>query len=193
MTVNTGISFASGITESLTFSGGTFNNSTFTGVSSFANGSSTAPSITGATVTTGLYFSATQTIVVPSSGNYPFRVQTASTIAGIQFQNSNNANGFFEYATTSFNTYTNNVLATVLSSTKLNIAAATATPAGGTTGAGLQLGTTSNLGLFFGSGLPTLSAAQGSLYIRTDGSGIADRLYVNTNGTTGWTNFVSAT
>lgn len=38
----------------------------------------------------------------------------------------------------------------------------------------------------------TVSAAQGSLYLKSNGSGIGDRLWVNTNGTTGWTNFVSA-
>lgn len=67
-----------------------------------------------------------------------------------------------------------------------------AVPAGGTTGAGYLMFSTANLGIFAGSGAPTLSAAQGSLYIRTDGSTTATRLYVNTNGTTGWTNFTSA-
>lgn len=67
-----------------------------------------------------------------------------------------------------------------------------AVPAGGTAGIGLTMLSATNLGIFAGSGAPTLSAAQGSLYLRTNGSGIADRLYVNTNGSTGWTNFVSA-
>ena len=40
---------------------------------------------------------------------------------------------------------------------------------------------------------PTVSAAQGSLYLRTNGSSTSTRLYVNTDGTTGWTNFTSAT
>lgn len=64
----------------------------------------------------------------------------------------------------------------------------TAVPAGGTTGAGLKMSSVSNLGVFFGSGLPTLSAAQGSLYLRTDGSSVSTRLYINTNGSTTWTN-----
>lgn len=37
-----------------------------------------------------------------------------------------------------------------------------------------------------GSGVPTASAPQGSLYLRTDGSSSSTRLYVNSNGTTGW-------
>jgi hypothetical protein len=69
---------------------------------------------------------------------------------------------------------------------------ATATPAGGTAGSGLMMGSTTNLGIFFGSGAPSLSAAQGSLYIRSDGSSTSTRLYVNTNGTTGWTNVTTA-
>lgn len=68
----------------------------------------------------------------------------------------------------------------------------TAVPAGGTTGSGIKLSSTANLGIFFGSGVPTLSAAQGSLYIRTDGSTTTTRMYINTNGTTGWTNVVTS-
>lgn len=69
---------------------------------------------------------------------------------------------------------------------------ATAIPAGGTAGAGFKFSSTANFGVFFGSGAPTLSAAQGSLYVRSDGSSTSTRLYVNTNGTTGWTNVTTA-
>ena len=41
------------------------------------------------------------------------------------------------------------------------------------------------IGLYIGSGAPTISAIKGSLYIRTDGSSTSTRLYVN-NGTTNW-------
>jgi hypothetical protein len=75
----------------------------------------------------------------------------------------------------------------------MTILNATAVPAGGTAGSGYKFSSTSNLGVFFGSGAPTLSAAQGSLYMRTDGSSTSTRLYVNTNGTTGWTNVTTAT
>ena len=63
----------------------------------------------------------------------------------------------------------------------------TAIPAGGTAGAGFTLSSTANFGVFFGSGAPTLSAAKGSLYLRSDGSTTNDRMYVNTNGSTTWT------
>lgn len=67
-----------------------------------------------------------------------------------------------------------------------------APPAGGTTGLGLKLSSTANLGVFFGSGAPTLSAAKGSLYLRTDGSTTNDRMYVNTDGGTTWTAAITA-
>ena len=72
------------------------------------------------------------------------------------------------------------------------ILSATGVPAGGTTGAGYKMSSTTNLGIFFGSGAPTLSAAQGSLYLRTDGSSTTTRMYINTNGSTTWTNVVTS-
>ena len=51
---------------------------------------------------------------------------------------------------------------------------------------------TAGLGVYVGSGAPTVSAAQGSLYLRTDGSSTSTRLYVNTNGSTTWTNVTTA-
>ncbi len=65
------------------------------------------------------------------------------------------------------------------------------TPAAGSLSARILFGG-SNLGLYWGSGAPTVSASQGSLYIRTDGSSTSTRLYVNTSGGTTWTNFTSA-
>jgi len=80
----------------------------------------------------------------------------------------------------------------VSSSGNIRLLAATAVPAGGTAGAGLLMSSTTNLGVFFGSGAPTLSAAQGSLYLRTDGSTTATRMYVNTTGSTTWTAVTTA-
>jgi hypothetical protein len=67
------------------------------------------------------------------------------------------------------------------------ILSGTAIPAGGTAGSGVKLSSTSNFGIFFGSSAPTLAAAKGSLYLRSDGSTTNDRMYVNTNGSTAWT------
>lgn len=61
------------------------------------------------------------------------------------------------------------------------------TPAGGTAGKGYMFSSTANLGVFFGIGVPTLIAAQGSLYLRTDGGTTTNRMYINTDGATTWT------
>ena len=66
----------------------------------------------------------------------------------------------------------------------------TAPAAGGM--AAFLASSTAGLGIYVGSGAPTVSAAQGSLYIRTDGSSTSTRLYVNTNGSTTWTNVTTA-
>lgn len=68
-----------------------------------------------------------------------------------------------------------------------NVCASTATPAGGSTSARLVFGTTAGFGVYYGSGAPTVSAAKGSLYLRSDGTTTNDRMYVNTNGSTTWT------
>lgn len=63
----------------------------------------------------------------------------------------------------------------------------TAIPAGGTAGSGYKFSSTANFGMFFGSGAPSLSAAKGSIYLRSDGSTTNDRAYINTDGSTTWT------
>ena len=70
----------------------------------------------------------------------------------------------------------------------------TTIPPGGSAGKGYLFGTTytTNFGVFFGSGVPTLAAAKGSLYLRSDGSTTNDRMYVNTNGSTVWTAVITA-
>lgn len=81
----------------------------------------------------------------------------------------------------------------ILGTATIRAATQTAIPAGGSTSVGLTCTATSNFGVFFGSGAPTLSAAKGSIYLRSDGSTTNDRMYVNTNGTTGWTAVITAT
>lgn len=51
---------------------------------------------------------------------------------------------------------------------------------------GIALGTSSGPTITAGSGAPSFSAAQGSLYLRTDGSSSSTRAYINSNGSTGW-------
>lgn len=64
-------------------------------------------------------------------------------------------------------------------------------PPGGTAGKGYMFSVTSNLGIFFGIGVPTLIAAQGSLYLRTDGGTTTNRMYINTDGATTWTSVIT--
>jgi hypothetical protein len=78
-------------------------------------------------------------------------------------------------------------LVTVDDTGAMTISNATATPAGGATTVRLLFGTTAGFGIYIGSGAPTVSAAQGSLYLRSDGSSTTSRIYVNTNGSTTWT------
>ena len=83
------------------------------------------------------------------------------------------------------------VTATSVSATgNVTADSATAPAAGGM--AAFLASSTAGLGIYVGSGAPTISAAQGSLYLRTDGSSTSTRLYVNTNGSTTWTNVTTA-
>lgn len=46
--------------------------------------------------------------------------------------------------------------------------------------------------VFSGAGAPTITAPQGSLYLRTDGSASNNRAYINTDGGTTWTSIATA-
>lgn len=61
-----------------------------------------------------------------------------------------------------------------------------APPSGGTAQCGVLVSSTANLGLFFGTGPPTFSAAEGSIYSNVTGAAGA-RLYVNTSSGSGTT------
>lgn len=73
----------------------------------------------------------------------------------------------------------------IVASGTMTVASGIAVPAGGSSSMAVYF-STSNVGIYVGSGAPTLPAAQGSLYLRTDG-GAGTRMYVNNNGSTGWT------
>ena len=68
----------------------------------------------------------------------------------------------------------------------------TALSSGGTSGAAILMFNQS-IGVYAGSGAPTVSAGKGSLYLRSDGSSTTTRIYVNTDGSTGWTHLVTGT
>lgn len=79
----------------------------------------------------------------------------------------------------------------IYTSTVFGVGTSAAITSGGAQGIGFVSTSTANFGVFFGSGAPTISAAKGSIYLRSDGSGVNDRAYINTNGSTTWTAIVT--
>jgi hypothetical protein len=60
---------------------------------------------------------------------------------------------------------------------------------------GTATGVVGAVAVIAGSGSPSaaVTAAKGSLYLRTDGSTTNDRAYINTDGSTAWTALTTAT
>ena len=100
------------------------------------------------------------------------------------------SNNGFVGAITGPVTATTVTAATVSATGNITADSGTAPAAGGM--AAFLMSSTAGLGIYVGSGAPTIAAAQGSLYIRTDGSSTSTRLYVNTTGSTTWTNVTTA-
>jgi hypothetical protein len=79
---------------------------------------------------------------------------------------------------------TGNVSATtVAATTTVTARSASALVAGGAA-AFIGTNTAAGMGVYFGSGAPTVAAAKGSVYLRSDGSSTSTRLYVSDGGTT---------
>ncbi len=81
---------------------------------------------------------------------------------------------------------------TTVTATLGNITATNGDFVASTAAKGVVLGGGAKLVCGTGDPNATVTAPKGSLYMRLDGSGIADRAYINTNGTTAWTNLVTA-
>lgn len=151
-----------------------------------------APSTQAAAFTVGSlwHFQAVQgTIGAASAVTNQYGFQVDSSLTGATTNYGFHAN--IAAGSGRWNFYGNGTARSLLNG-DLTVFGGTAIPAGGTAGTGIMVSSTANFGVFFGSGAPSLSAAKGSLYMRSDGTGITDRMYVNTNGTTGWTNVVTA-
>lgn len=155
---------------------------------------STAQTLTNKTLTS-------PTINTATISNPTLTVDTISehtsangvVVDGVTLKDSNvNATNLVAAGTLSV-TSTSTLTGAVSTVGQLSVQTATAPPAAGATTSGIKVSSTANFGLFWGSGAPTFSAAQGSIYMRTDGSSTSTRLYVNTTGSTTWTNFTSAT
>ena len=76
----------------------------------------------------------------------------------------------------------------------VNGVASLATGTGATAGGAVatSLGTAGVLGVYFGSGAPSVVAPKGSLYLRTDGSTTNDRAYIARDGAGTWTALTTA-
>mgnify|MGYP001601647647 FL=1 len=68
----------------------------------------------------------------------------------------------------------------------LSTLSSSAIASGSATQAWLKASSTANLGIFYGTGNPSFSAAKGSIYSRTDASIATARLWNNSDGGTTW-------
>lgn len=68
----------------------------------------------------------------------------------------------------------------------------TALPSAGASTMGIKISSATTLGFFVGSGTPTFAAGTGSLYLNNGAVTATSRLFINTNGTTGWANFTAS-
>jgi hypothetical protein len=150
------------------------------------------------TLTTGGTWGGSPTITSPTI-NSPVITNasiTVDTISGYTTSNSGSIYGISvstgQISSALTLTSTLAVNSTLSTTGQMSIQTTTAPPAAGATTSGIKVSSTANFGIFWGSGAPTFSAAQGSIYLRTDGSSTSTRLYVNTTGSTTWTNFTSA-
>lgn len=120
-------------------------------------------------------------------------IYTSTGIWGSAATSFNGSNYFgMSMGSNTFTFYSAGNIVSAIGPASFSIARGTAIPAGGTNGTGLAFSTATNFGVYFGSGAPSLSAAKGSLYLRSDGSGIADRIYVATDAVGGWTAIATA-
>lgn len=142
--------------------------------------------------------------VQPSTNSVWFLASIVASL-GTWVDVSNGAGAFTSLAVTTFITAgttitagtgivstTGNIVATAGEvNAGTSISAGTSITAAGVVAAGTAFDFTGGPTIIFGAGAPTVAAAQGSLYLNTTGSSTTTRLYVNTNGTTGWTDFIT--
>jgi hypothetical protein len=83
------------------------------------------------------------------------------------------------------NGFEGSVSATTITATgNVTADSASALVAGGAS-AFIATNTAAGMGVYVGSGAPTIAAAKGSIYLRSDGSSTSTRLYVS-DGSTTW-------
>lgn len=177
---------------SVAITGGTINGATI--------GGTTAAAITGTTISANTAFrgtdigtGSTSSLNLTTTGGTQVAVtNTASANRNITLTGSNGGNPAVGTSAGSLVLSPAGTAAIRITATASLLSEVTAIPAGGSASFGYLMSNTGSFGIFCGSGVPTLSAAKGSLYLRSDGSGVSDRAYINTNGGTAWTALTTA-
>lgn len=172
---------------------------TFTGAIILPDGSSAAPSLRWGSGT-GFYRSSASLYWANGSGVKLWRMYdpTGSIIQASTSQIawtstdgdgtadiaiSRNASGVLEINSSSAGTFRDLAARATALSSGITVFNATAIAAGANTNFVAKFSSTSNFGVYFGSGAPSFVAAQGSLYIRSDGSSTTSRAYITINST----------
>ena len=114
------------------------------------------------------------------------------TAPAIGFRSERMATGFYRNASKSIAASINGAIAWAVRATSITVAAAAAATAGGAEAIRIGTGASGVIAIGFGSGAPTVSLPQGSLYLRTDGSSTSTRAYIATNGAGTWTAITTA-
>lgn len=168
---------------------------TYTDASNYERGvfdwSTTANSLTIGTAAAGTGSTRALNISIGGSTRQTYGSTSTTSFNNLIFSVDNSldigASGANRPRTGYFGTSVIVAAGTTITTNGVSTGATTAIPAGGNTALSFRASSTANFGVFFGSGAPTLSAAQGSLYLRSDGTTTNDRMYVNTDGGTTWT------
>lgn len=161
------------------------------GTSQWSSGSDAAPSIAFASATTtgAYYYSAISGwgISIAGTGRFAVNANGAYINGNVALPSDKSyswsGSGYINTADTFLGRQ---------AAGRIAVMPTTALPAGGSANLGLCFSSTSGMGIYAGSGAPTLSAAKGSLYLRSDGSSTSTRMYVNTDGGTTWTAVTTA-
>lgn len=166
--VVTGATFSGNATRNGAWTGGTLASVTLSGTLSSASATFVGGTLSGPTVSAGSLNGTT--------------ISGASTI-------NNTAIGAVVPAPVTATTIVGTTISSTGAATILN---GTAIPANGTVAAGYKFSSTLNFGVFFGSGAPNIAAAKGSLYLRSDGTGVGDRAYIATDSAGTWVAITTA-
>jgi hypothetical protein len=113
--------------------------------------------------------------------NGPVRSENGfQTISINQSTGTVTVTGTFDAATS----VTSLAASTVAATSTVTARSASGLTAGGAAGF-IGTNVAAGMGVYFGSGAPTVAAAKGSIYLRSDGSSASTRLYVS-DGSTTW-------